>query len=79
MYVAFSTNSIRAYRLPDGTLVRQFGVLGRGKGQYDEIHGLAYDSKTNQLYVTDSCNNRVQVIEDDGQLVRTVGIVSKSI
>jgi len=61
------------YRLPDGNLIRQFGVLGKGKGQYDEIHGLAYDSRTNQIYVTDSCNNRVQVVEDDGQLVRSIG------
>ena len=51
---------------------REFGAAGSGQGQFLEPRGLAVDSKGN-LYVADTKNNRVQVLDGNGQFVREFG------
>ena len=43
--------------------VRTFGSNGNGKGEFDDPSGLAYDAANDFLYVSDSKNDRIQIIE----------------
>ena len=52
---------------PDG-----IGPLRAGDGQFNEPYGLAIDSGDN-LYVTDSANDRIQVFDSDGTFIKTFG------
>jgi hypothetical protein len=46
----------------DGKFLQTWGTHGNGPMQFDQPHGLAYDSKGN-LYVGDRANNRVLVFD----------------
>jgi DNA-binding beta-propeller fold protein YncE len=48
-----------------GKLIKQWGKLGTGPGEFDQPHALAFDSK-GLLYVADRNNNRIQVFDQDG-------------
>ena len=53
---------------PNGKLIRQKGGI---KGEFADPHGIAlYD---NQLYVCDSSNHRIQVLDLDLNFVRPIG------
>ena len=43
--------------------VDEFGIGGKGKGEFDYPRGLAFDSDNDLLYVADSRNDRIQVFE----------------
>jgi len=47
----------------DGNFIAQFGEAGFGLGQFDEPVGMALDRETGRLYVADTWNQRVQVLE----------------
>jgi DNA-binding beta-propeller fold protein YncE len=49
----------------DGRLIKTWGKLGTGPGDFDMPHGLAFDSK-GLLYVADRGNNRIQVFDQEG-------------
>ena len=52
----------------DGRFVEQWGTPGAGQGQLQVPHALAIDSE-GRLYVGDRWNNRVQVYDQDGNLL----------
>lgn len=51
---------------PDGKLVKQWGKKGTGKGEFDQPHALALDSR-GRLFVGDRSNNRIQIFDQDGK------------
>jgi len=48
----------------DGKFLQAWGTRGSGELQFNQPHGLAFDSKEN-LYVADRSNNRVVVLDKD--------------
>jgi len=53
---------------PDGKLIKTWGKLGTGPGEFDQPHALAFDSK-GRLFVGDRNNNRVQIFDQDGKFL----------
>ena len=52
----------------DGKLIKSWGKLGTGPGEFDQPHSLAFDSK-GRLYVADRNNNRIQIFDQDGNFI----------
>ncbi|HUF25162.1 MAG TPA: peptidyl-alpha-hydroxyglycine alpha-amidating lyase family protein, partial [Vicinamibacterales bacterium] len=48
-----------------GKYLREFGKKGAGPGEFDQPHGLAFDSK-GRLFVADRSNNRIQIVDKNG-------------
>jgi DNA-binding beta-propeller fold protein YncE len=48
-----------------GKYLREFGKKGSGPGEFDQPHGLAFDS-TGRLFVADRSNNRIQIVDKNG-------------
>jgi sugar lactone lactonase YvrE len=64
-----------------GKLLKTWGKLGKGPGEFDQPHALAMDSK-GRLFVGDRNNNRIQIFDQNGtylaewtQFSRPSGIV----
>ena len=56
---------------PDGTFVLQFGGAGTEPGQFQRPSGIVwYD---HELFVVDAFNNRIQVFDEEGKLLRILG------
>jgi DNA-binding beta-propeller fold protein YncE len=51
-----------------GKYLREFGKKGTGPGEFDQPHGLAFDSK-GRLFVADRSNNRIQILDADGRFL----------
>jgi len=49
----------------DGKLIKRWGKLGTGPGEFDQAHSLAMDSK-GRLFVGDRNNNRIQIFDQGG-------------
>jgi streptogramin lyase len=47
-----------------GTFLKSFGTFGKGKGEFDQPHALAFDSR-GRLFVGDRGNNRIQIFDQD--------------
>ena len=75
-YVAnYTRNNVLKLR-PNGTCLASFGVKGTGNGQWKNPYGVAVardPSLGEVLYVADSNNNRIQVLELDGSWVASFG------
>jgi DNA-binding beta-propeller fold protein YncE len=57
-------------------VVRQWGSVGQGDGQFNHPAGLAVDSE--HIYVSDCWNHRIQVFaKGDGAFVRQWGSVGQ--
>ena len=52
----------------DGKLIKSWGKLGTGPGEFDQPHALAMDSR-GRLFVGDRNNNRVQIFDQDGKFI----------
>lgn len=52
----------------DGKLIKTWGNLGTGPGEFDQPHALAFDSK-GRLFVGDRNNNRIQIFDQDGNFL----------
>jgi sugar lactone lactonase YvrE len=52
----------------DGKLIKTWGKLGTGPGDFDQPHALAMDSK-GRLFVGDRNNNRIQIFDQDGKFL----------
>jgi len=50
----------------DVCFVDEFGSFGNGEGEFDSPTGLALDPSTDLLYIADTKNNRIQIIDVDG-------------
>jgi DNA-binding beta-propeller fold protein YncE len=53
-----------------GRFVKSWGRMGTGPGEFSMPHSIAMDSK-GQLYVAGRNNNRIQVFDQNGRLLRT--------
>ena len=53
--------------------IRTIGQHGSGQGQLQNPYGLAVDSD-GLVYVANSCNNRIEVLREDGTFVRQIGV-----
>jgi sugar lactone lactonase YvrE len=51
-----------------GKFIKEWGKKGSGPGEFDQPHGLAFDSK-GRLFVADRSNNRIQIFDQDGNLL----------
>ena len=51
-----------------GKLIKTFGKFGSGPGEFDQPHALAMDSR-GRLFVGDRNNNRVQILDQNGQFI----------
>ena len=51
-----------------GKFIREWGKLGTGPGEFDQPHGLAFDSR-GRLFVGDRNNNRVQIFDQNGTFI----------
>lgn len=68
-----STASVRQY-MPDGTLVKSWGSLGSGDGEFSATGPMRLTITANShVYVTDPDNNRVQEFTSDGTFVSKWG------
>ena len=56
----------------NGSLIRSFGGLGSGNGQFNNPSGIAI-SQDNKIFVADQANHRIQVLERNGTFVRKFG------
>jgi DNA-binding beta-propeller fold protein YncE len=52
----------------DGKLIKTWGRKGTAPGEFDQPHALAMDSK-GRLFVGDRGNNRIQIFDQDGNLL----------
>ena len=52
----------------DGAFITSWGSFGTEPGQFDQPHGLAFDSR-GRLFVADRGNNRIQIFDQDGNLL----------
>ncbi len=57
----------------DGSWIKSWGERGSGPGQFNTPHAIATDAKGN-VYVADRGNHRIQVFDNDGNLLRQVVI-----
>ncbi len=53
-----------------GKLLKTIGKFGKGPLEFDQPHALAMDSR-GRLFVGDRGNNRIQILDQDGQLLDT--------
>jgi len=86
MYVADGYANTRVVKLDkNGTFVRAWGEPGRGRGQgpggppaeldtrpsfFNNVHGVAVDPMTREVYVNDRGNRRIQVFDENGKFIR---------
>jgi sugar lactone lactonase YvrE len=56
---------------PAGEHLRWFGAHGTGEGEFSRPRGLALHN--GELFVTDSCNHRIQVFSLEGKYLRSIG------
>ena len=52
--------------------IRKWGSLGRDDGEFIDPHGIDFDSSDN-VYVVDSQNERIQKFESDGNFITKWG------
>ncbi len=52
----------------NGRFIRAWGSFGTEPGQFDQPHGLAFDS-AGRLFIADRGNNRIQIFDQDGNLL----------
>ena len=69
----WSGHCITMYEL-EGKLIKSVGSLGSGEAQFNCPHGLAVSDKTNNVYVCEYGNNRVQIFTEDLKFHSMLGI-----
>jgi DNA-binding beta-propeller fold protein YncE len=52
----------------DGKFIKAWGKEGSAPGEFDVLHGLAFDSQ-GRLFVADRANNRLQIFDQDGNFI----------
>jgi len=59
---------------PAGKFLFTFGTFGHDENQFSRPQSLFFEGKRNELWVADSCNNRISIFNPDtGQQLRTIG------
>jgi sugar lactone lactonase YvrE len=52
----------------DGKFIKEIGKRGTARGEFDQPHALAMDSR-GRLYVGDRSNNRIQILDQEGNFI----------
>ena len=69
-YIADGYGNSRVMKFSrDGKLLKQWGVKGKGEGEFNLPHAICLDAKGN-LYVGDRENDRVQVFDSEGKFLK---------
>ncbi len=69
-YISDGYSNSRVVKLdPQGAFVRSWGEPGDGPGQFRVPHSIAVDSR-DRVYVSDRENNRIQIFDTEGNLLR---------
>ena len=68
-----SGHCITMYEL-EGKLIKSVGSKGSGEAQFNSPHGLAVSDRTNNVYVCDYVNNRIQIFTEDLKFHSMLGI-----
>ena len=69
LYISDGYGNSRIHHFnPEGKLIRSWGEIGTGPGQFMVPHGVAVDL-TGLVYVCDRENSRIQIFTSDGQYV----------
>jgi hypothetical protein len=75
IFVSDGYNNSRVAKFnKDGDFVKSVGVRGNGPLQFSTPHAITSDAKGN-IYVADRGNNRIQVLDPDLNLIRTISNV----
>ncbi|XP_004933397.1 RING finger protein nhl-1 [Bombyx mori] len=61
----------------DGLYLRSIGHKGSRVGMFRSPEGIATDNANNLIYVADTGNDRVQIIQPDGKFVDQIGVYNK--
>ncbi|KAI8420146.1 hypothetical protein MSG28_008717, partial [Choristoneura fumiferana] len=61
----------------DGEYSRSIGQKGSRAGMFRSPEGIATDNANHQIYVVDTGNDRVQILQPDGKFVDQIGVVTK--
>ena len=69
----FGGHCINMYEL-EGKLIKSVGSKGRGEAQFNNPFGLSVSDITNNIYVCDCNNNRVQIFTEDLKFHSMLGI-----
>ena len=69
----YNGNCITMYEL-EGKLIKSVGSKGSGEAQFNCPHGLAVSDRTNNVYVCDYYNNRIQIFTEDLKFHSMLGI-----
>lgn len=64
-------NLVTVQSLLQGKFLRQYGQHGPGDGQLDHPYGICAD-RYNHIIVSDTWNNRIQLLSEDGKFVNTL-------
>ena len=73
VYVAGRNSNLVQKYDSNGNLLKTWGGLGSGNGQFDDPEGIAVDSKLKLVYVTDCNNHRVQRFDLNGTFLGIAG------
>ena len=68
-----NSHSINMYELK-GKLIKSVGSEGNGEAQFKYPHGLDVSDKTNNIYVCDFNNNRIQILTEELKYHSMLGI-----
>ena len=59
--------------MSDGTFITEWGEEGQSNGQFSMPEGLAVDTSSGKVYVSDTSNNNVQVFApSESEIISTV-------
>ena len=72
VYIADEKNHRIIKYTNDGRFIKQWGVKGSDKGQFNRVKDIVFDRKQS-LYAVDSNNNRIQQFTLDGEFVHSWG------
>ena len=73
LVIQYRGHCINIYEL-EGKLIKSVGSNGSGEAQFYCPHGLAVSDRTNNVYVCDCNNNRVQIFTEDLKFHSMLGI-----
>ncbi len=76
LYVVDSMNFRVQILDPEGKVIKTFGNVGDGLGQFARPKGIAVDSDGN-IYVIDAAFNNFQIFDSEGRLLLFVGSIGK--
>jgi len=62
------------YLADDVCFVAEFGKFGDDDGEFDQPSGLALDTDSDMLYVSDTRNDRIQIIDVDGNCAGNIEV-----